>query len=324
MPSITDVNAITNKYIVPKCTDNVFRTSPVLTRLLSRNRIRHEGGTVIQRPITYGMLEAVPYTRGMSFSASQIAYKSTETALTVDMKAYSVPVTIYAWDLIVNRGPLAIFSDIELKLANANRTLARTLSTDMYLNDDGARSARLTGFEKWIDDGSSYPNVGGINRSTDVTVFKSYTASLTEFTNSLLQRAYTQATDGSEMPDLIVCPPAAYDLIWQSVEPSQRYVNSDGDLATIGFTSFRFNAADVVMDWHLKIAREGQSTGYVFGLNSNHIEFYLSTNPLWSFGFTGFIPGQTTLDVTGFHCVACNIVVPAPRYHFKLISTLFA
>jgi len=42
-----DVSSKTNKFIVPRLVDNVYKSSPLLTRLRTNNMERFEGGTTI-------------------------------------------------------------------------------------------------------------------------------------------------------------------------------------------------------------------------------------------------------------------------------------
>ena len=317
--TITDINAYTHNYIVPLCTDVVFKRSPVFTRLRTQRAERFAGGLKIVRPIIYQALNGAAIARGETWS---LAYVTTETALTLDMKVYRVDIVLYGWDAMLNRGPLAIFNQVELKFANASMKMAEMLATDMYKEDyTSGRSKMLTGFDRWYDDGNTYADVGGLARS-DVPGLKAYTATLTDPTLEDFQIAYGSATIGPDHPDLICCTQAAYNLIWAAKEPAQRYMNEKGDLAQVGFESFRFNAADVVVDNYLPTS-DGTNPGYVFGLNTEYVEWYFSDHELFQFGFTGFKVAQNSIDVAGQFLVGSNIVVPNPRTGFKLKSLKF-
>src|SRR6185295_11366725 len=100
----TEVNAYTNKYIVPKSTDVIYKNSPVFTRLSNRNAERFPGGTLIQRPIIYAELNGGTFTKGSTFD---ISYVNTDTAFTVNIKGYYTNISLYGFDDILNRGPEA-------------------------------------------------------------------------------------------------------------------------------------------------------------------------------------------------------------------------
>lgn len=82
-----DISSKTNKFIVPRLVDNVYKSSPVLTRLRTNNMERFEGGTTIRHPIMYAELKGGAFTRGGTFD---ISYVQTDTALEVNVKYLKV------------------------------------------------------------------------------------------------------------------------------------------------------------------------------------------------------------------------------------------
>ncbi len=73
----TDVNSKTNKFIVPRQTDNVYRADPLYVRVRSNNRERFEGGTSIKHGIMYAELNGGAFRRGEAFNISAV---NTDTA----------------------------------------------------------------------------------------------------------------------------------------------------------------------------------------------------------------------------------------------------
>lgn len=224
-----------------------------------------------------------------------------------------------------NDGELAIFSQVEAKFTNASLKMAKLLATDMYLNGQGARTKCLNGFQEWYDDGNTYTTVGGITRSDVTTVgtvggLNAYTSTgLTSFTLRTLNTAYTQSWFGADHVDMIVVTKNGWDLIWNALQPMQRFYDKESDVGQAGFQSLRFNASEVVIDQYMPTG----ASGILMGLNTKYIEWYFSTNPKFQFGFTGFKEANNTIDVAGQYLVGSNIVVPNPRSGFKLASALF-
>ena len=134
-----------------------------------------------------------------------------------------------------------------------------------------------------------------------------------------MNTAYGNAWFGNDHPDLISATQNGWNLIWNAIQPNQRYYDKDSDLGFAGFQAFRFNAAEVVIDKYMPTG----TNGVMFGFNTKYIEWYFSTNPKFQFGFTGFKESSNTLDVAGQFLVGSNIVVPNPRSQFKLLSTIF-
>lgn len=318
---ITDVNAITKTYIAPVATEVVYKNSPTFTRLRTRRAQKFEGGTQIQRVITVGKLWGDAVGRGQAFD---IDYVTTETALRLNMQLYVVNLTMYGFDAMLNTGPDAVFSQIELKFKNAALRMAELLGTALFLSSqDPGRSLQIEGMNAWIDDGNLYPTIGGVTRSDVMAVgtpggLNAYTANLTSFQLAAVQNAYTQASWGADHPDLITATPSGWNLFWNSLQPLQRYPDmTNTDVGKAGFQAFRFNAADVVMD---RYAPTG-TTGAMWLMNTEYVEWYFSQVPLFMWGFTGFKEAANSIDYAGQYLVGTQFLLPNPRSCAKLTST---
>lgn len=352
--TITEVNAITNIHLVPKTTEVIFKNDPLLTRMLNRHKVNFEGGQSIQRPLIYAELNGDFFDRGNTFN---ISYVPTDTALAAAMKYAYVNITLYGCDDVLNRGPEAVFSQVSTKMLNASLKMAKILSTNLY--KDGSSSAAdvvsssgvlsttssFDGLLRWIDDGNSgsgyltatdvtrsFASVGGITRGDITTVPSSGTATplaniggLNAYTNrdfstfqlTEIQNAYGKSWFGNDSVDLIICPQVGYDRFWNSIQPLQRYQDDNSDMARIGFQNFRFNRAAVVVSKYMPAS-------LMLGLNTNYLEFYVSTNPKFQFGFTGFKETANSIDVAGQYLFSGNLLCPNPRTSFKLVGSALA
>ena len=353
--SLTDLTAFTEQYIVERTTDVVYKQSPLLTRLLNRRRMRFTGGTYIQRPLVYAELNGDWFSKGDTFN---IAYVTTDTALTVNVKSCEVNVTLYGLDDVLNRGPHAAFSMVETKFANASMKMAKLLATAFYQDGQSSTSPPFTGalsgtksldgLLAWIDDGNSYGSytsvgdqtqsflaVGGITRTNLLATAPSFTTGITPISavqglNSYCYRgysaysvndintAYGAAWFGNDYPDLMVGTQTAYNKIWNTLQPQQRYYDNQSDVGKVGFQSFRFNASEVVIDKY--IPSDG-TNGMLLGLNTNYIELYVSENKKFQFGFTGFKEAPNSIDIAGQFLFAGGLVCPNPRTSFKMVGT---
>ena len=275
--TLSEVNSYTNKFIVPKTTDVIYKNSPVFTRLSNRNAERFPGGTLIQRPLIYAELNGGAFTKGTTFD---ISYVQTDTALALNIKGYEVNITLYGWDDILNRGPEAAFSQVETKMNNAAMKMAKLWATNMYLDGGNTRSTGsntstvldLDGFQAWYDDGVLYTSIGGITR-TDLAAagvisgLNAYTnSSFNTFQLAGVQNAYGQAWFGSDHPDLICATQSGWNNFWNAIQPLQRYMDTQSDLGKIGFQTFRFNGAEVAIDKYMP-------ANFMFGLNTSYIEW---------------------------------------------------
>lgn len=300
----------------------IYLNSPVFTRLSSRNQERFAGGLNIQRPIIVGELNGDAIGRG---DAMNIDYVTTDTALVLPMKAYYVNISLYGFDSMLNDGPQAIFSQVETKFQNAAMKMAKLLATNMYLNStQPGRGKHLDGFQEWYDDGNLFASVGGITRSdveTTGTVggLNAYTTTNNNPNLQTFNTAYGNAWFGADHVDMVVVTQNGWNIIWNAIQPNQRYYDTESDVATAGFQAFRFNAAEVVVDKYMPTGTNGVS----YGLNTKYVEWYFSTNAKFQYGFTGFKETNNTIDVAGQFLVGSNLVVPNPRSGFKILSTAF-
>jgi hypothetical protein len=259
-----------------------------------------------------------------------IDFVTTDAALTEYMKLYYVSIALFGFNGMLNDGPESVFSQVEMKFTNAALTMAKNLATDMYLDNSGGGSRRLTGFSRWYDDGQAtgfpaaygpFLTVGGITRSDVMAVgttggLNAYSAAITNFSLAAIQQAFGESWFGPDHVDMIVVTQNGWNLVWNALQPLQRFVEKDTDIAQAGFQSLKFNMADLVVDKYMPAT-------LCFGLNTNYIEWYMSTNPMFQFGWTGFKEAANTIDVAGQFLAGSNIVVANPRSGFKLYSALF-
>lgn len=315
-----DVTGKTNDHIVPYLTDNVFKNSPVLTRVKNKRRFGFPGGLTIRHNIMYAPLKGGFFQRGQAFDTSAV---QTDTALQFNLKYAYVNVTIYGVDQVLNRGSEAAMSFVGSKMINASGTMAQILATSLYGDGQGVKNStlELDGFNAAINIPANYAQYGGITR-TDIataanTGINAYYAAPAAFSLGAVQTAFGAAWFGQEKPDMLPTTQPVWDAFWNKLQPQQRFNDETSDVH-VGFRSFFWNGAQVVVDQYLSILG-GNFT--MFGLNTNYIYLYLSDVPKYQFGFTGWKEAQNTDDVAGQYMFGGNLVIAAPRLMFQLPFT---
>ena len=312
-----DVTGKTNDKIVPYLTDNVFKNSPVLTRLKSKRKFDFEGGLTILHNIMYAPLKGGFYQRGQAFDTSAV---QTDTALQFNLKYAYVNVTIYGIDQVLNRGTEAAMSFVGSKMINASGTMAQILATSLYGDGQGVLNStqELDGFNAAINVPTNYAAYGGITRtdiaSTANTGINAYYGAPSAFSLGAVQTAFGASWFGQEKPDMLCTTQPVWDAFWNKLQPQQRFNDETSDVH-VGFRSFFWNGAQVVVDQYLSTLG-GQYT--IFGLNTSYIYLYLSTVAKYQFGFSGWKEAQNTDDVAGQYQFGGNLVVAAPRLMFNL------
>ncbi len=143
----------------------------------------------------------------------------------------------------------------------------------------------------------------------------------------VLEQAYSSCVYGTESPDLLVTSNRGLSLIKLAFHSQQRY---EGTTADFGFQGIKFNGATIFADRYApgsdvvsaeEAAKLGRGTANaveasgetLWFLNTKYIRFYLSTDNLFGFGFTGFLPAQDNSTVVGHYKFAGNMTVQAPR-----------
>jgi hypothetical protein len=314
-----DVSAVTVNYISKKFIDNYYKVSPVFVKVFKGICEKDfDGGVQIQVPFQYAPLKAGPFAPGGVFD---ISYVDTQTAMYFNVKFYYSNLTIQGTQLPLNRGEAAVMNFIEPKMVNAEQALAQALIQDFYKDGQGTQSSQiaLDGILAGYDDGTNYASYGGITRSaigTGASVgingyFFSNSSTNWPFSLQQLQIAYGQATFGTNQPNLITTTQSIYNSFWAKMLPIQRTTSTDPDLQGAGFKSFLFNGMSVVVDQYCP-------AGYMFGMNTDFLDAYISTDRRFAFGFTGFKELPNSVDMAGQNCFGGNIVVEAPRLGFIL------
>ena len=112
---------------------------------------------------------------------------------------------------------------------------------------------------------------------------------MTSYSHGGLQAAYGASYFGNEHVDLIVTTQTVWNLIESKILPQQRYMETDNDVGNIGFSSLRWKGASIVVDGYCP-------AGYIFGFNTNYLQFWTSARPRYQFGWTGFIEEPPVAD----------------------------
>lgn len=316
-----DISAVTVNYISKQFVDNYFKVSPVFVKVWKDGAMTKdwEGGVQIQVPFQYSPLKAGPFATGGVFD---ISYVETQMAMYFNPKWYYSNITVQGTQLPVNRGPEAVLNFLEPKMVNAEQALAQALIQDFYKDGQGTVSSQiaLDGILAGYDDGSNYPSYGGITRSAIASGASAgingyYQGSVGAFSLQTLQVAYGQATFGTNQPNLISTTQSIYNSFWGKMLPIQRTYATDPELQSTGFKSFLFNGMSVVVDQYCP-------SGYIFGMNTDFLDAYVSVDERFRFGFTGWKELPNSIDMAGQNLFGGDIVVTAPRLGFILAGVV--
>lgn len=333
MAFLDPINTVTTKEILPGVTDGVFRNSPPLAFLRKNCMEPYTGGPSWQENILYDALNVEAYTPGDSFDTTQ---KQIATGATVTPRYYNVavPATLEKLRIEMN-GKRAVFDYVDLLLQDAALSLSARLSNDLYRDGQTAARAKfINGLDESLNDGtntgfqgSTFTSYLTLNR-TDVN--GALTSPMTGPTANvagpisypILEQAFSSVTIGTERPDLILTTNNGFSYIKMAFQPQQRFEETDPDF---GFQTLKFNGSRIVADQYAPGTRAATAVDSAVGysavasgetlwfLNTKFLRLYVSTDPLYKFGFTGFLPAQNNSSVIGHYRVCLNFTNQAPR-----------
>lgn len=350
MAFLDTVNTITQKTIVPGMVDQVFKSGPTMAYVKRNCLAKYAGGPSWQENFLYDMMNVAAYNPGDTFDFEQ---HQIFTGGTVTPRFYnvSVPALIEKVKLEL-AGPEAVFNYVDTLMQTAALTMSAKLAIDIFRDGQAAgtghstdRSKYINGFDEAFCDGATagplgnyFPtyltltrndaNIGSALNSSKLASSGFVAGNVAgPISYPYLEQAYNSCVYGTESPDLLITTNKGMSLIKLAFHSQQRY---EGTSADFGFQGIKFNGATIFQDRYapgsdLVSAPEASKLGRgtsgsaeiaaetLYFLNTKYIRFYLSTDPLFSFGFTGFLPAQDTSLVVGHYRFAGNLTVQAPR-----------
>lgn len=353
MADLDQINVSTQRYIAdnPALVDDVFQSDPLLARLKLDVQVGFPGGTLIQEGFYYDGLIGGAYAKGKEFNITE---KQVEQAYQLLPKFYEVNVTLSKEDIqVFNRGPQAVFSLLDSRMTNAYMTIGAQVAISLYLNGTRAGYTTLVnGLAEALSDGSAnswdgqtYTTYGGITRGGSVG--KALNSVPTNVNGAILyntlEETYGNATFGNIEPNLGVTTVLGYSYIKEKFQTQQRF--NDTQDPAIGFNGLKFNSATLIKSRYapgtyisgsgdpnavtlLTQSSNGSITAYptvtaetLWWLNARKpfMKLYVSDDPEFSFGFTGFKPAQGNTKVAGQVLVATQLTTQ-PRYHQQLFG----
>jgi hypothetical protein len=237
-------------------------------------------------------------------------------------------------------GPNAVFDYVDLLMQDAALTMSAKLAADAYKwgqNQGTDRTLNINGLDEALNDGTNAGPGGQTFASyltltrNDANIGSALNSPMTNPTANvagaisypILEQAWNSVVIGQEIPDLVVTTNLGMSYIKMIFQTQQRF---EGAASDFGFQGIKFNGSTILQSQYAPGARtaSAQETAHlgfsaysagetVWILNTKYFRFYLSTDPLFGFGFTGFMPAQNNSVVVGHYKFAGNLTCTAPR-----------
>lgn len=267
---VEDIYTATFNKKLPGVQDNVYGSNPTLGLIKQKSNIVLDGGKQVEQPMIYGKLNGGWYGVGDSFNTDT---KNTKTAFILPWRRAYVNITIEGMDDLQNAGSAAVFSHANQKLTEAQLKMKDILGSALFGSSNDGGGKAMSGFEEWLDDGTNFGTIGGINRNggDDIATAaqSNYDATAGSWTIPNLQTQYGEATLEDERPDLILTTQTLWNAMFNRVQPAQRY-DDKHEAAKIGFEVIRFQRAAIVVDSHVQ-------SGRVYGAHTKTTKLFVHT-----------------------------------------------
>ena len=324
---VNEVNVYTLQNIVPGVVDGVFKNDPLLAYLKSNGIQRWTGGTTIQENFIYKPMIGQAYAPGTNFDISR---RRTADGATFNLKHHEVNVTEYKEDIqVYNVGPQKVYSMIEADLQNAALTMSAMLAIEVYGAAQAAGTTlRMNGLAEAISDGSTaswdaqtYTSYGNVTRSAVNGALNGAIVNVNgAITYKTLEETYNDRVLGAIEPNLIVTSNRGMSYIKEKFQPQYRITVQD---PKIGFTGIQFNKATILQSQYCPgaqgvndadignyLASAGET---LWMLVTDYIRLWVTNDPEFGFGFSGFKWAQDNTVVCGQYFASTNMTVQAPR-----------
>lgn len=336
------VNTIATKTILPGITDNVLKNDPLLAKLRKERTEPYPGGPSWQENFMYDVVQTTAYDPGDTFDLPMI---QTTTGGTVTPRYYETPVVAYIEKIKLEMaGPKAVFGYVDNIMQNAAFSMSATLANDIYRHGQNLsgsdRHTKINGLDEALSDasvsgwdGRTYANYLTVPRSSVNSALNSPMTGPTAnvagpISFPILEQAASSCMLGPEMVDTIITTNLGFSYVKMVFQPQQRFETIDPEL---GFQSLTFNGAKIMPSQYAPGSRTASTVdtkvGYsattgetMWFLNTKYLRFYVATDSLFGFGFTGFIPAQNNSVVAGRYHFSGNFTCQAPRLSRELFG----
>ena len=345
----SELNTLTQEFIAPGVTDNVFKNDPLLAFLKANNPRRFPGGTNIREVYMYAKEVGAAYDHTDTGTPFSEAITRISEHVTYDVKFYYAKVAVNkAIVQVFNKGPEAAFRLIDMHMVNGALKLSEMLALDIYnygqdksggdgsdrvlmlnglseiVNDNVTDSWHVTDSGSADSDGQTFNQLGtstsGLRSDVSNALDGNVTAVNGSITYKTLDEKYMEAVIGTEQPNLGVTTNLGFSYIKQKFQPLQRITSLDPN---VGFTGLEFNSSRIMVSQYapgtVAPAANTSSEGEVLWfLNTPHLRLWITDDQEFAFGFSGFKGDRRDDLLAGQIKFAGNITCVAPRLQAQL------
>lgn len=288
-PSVDELLASTKRFIYPqKVIDLFFLNTPLLAYIRKNCMKEFTGGRLIEGTVMYAPLIGGFYFKGDTFNTTA---RQILAAIQFDPKYSEVSIPFFKEDIqVLNKGPEAFLSLMDIKLENAMDTLSAIW--DIALMNHGLASAtNIVGSRAQFVNGFIEAFNDGITPSWEGSIFASYGQQLRNgvissalnspapyfcgnsagavgpFSYPVIEETYRSCVIGGEAPDIGIGSRAIISFLLERTQPQQRFTQEADP--NFGFESVMVHRARVMEDEYFP--------SLIYGKNDPDLGNYLTS-----------------------------------------------
>jgi len=301
---------VRSKYI-PVLVDQVFKSNPVLVKLMAKNKVVYDSGKSIRVPILYGKKKGGAYAGLDRFDINPV---KTRNLAEFFWRGYYVNVTIVGDDVDMIEGDEQILALVANEIKEAELKMKDMLADAIFEASPGSKDMNSLYQAVGTDEyGNIDPaDLGDTGDGSAPGIWTSRVdTSGGAATLSRIKALLGDVTWGTEVPDLIITTQALYDALWAQVQPQQRGLLQNTILAKVGFTGIQIDGTQILVDRHCP-------SGLMYGLNTDYFKFVIHKKK--NFKWTA---NKELIDADAYVrqlLFKGNLICTSRRYHFRASS----
>ena len=327
------MDTITLEEIVPRVVDTVLRGNVFATKMLSKTK--RFGAATMDFPIKYQIGTAIQSFLG--FDTLPTSFTDTRVLLKYNPRFVAANVALAGTDILANNTAAKVLDLTKVEMQSRAQDLADGLGTMLWGTGTGNSSKDFLGLGAVVDNGNTVSTIGGLSRSTYTTLQSTVTAAAT-LSLSAMRTLYNAIADATIAPTRSYTDYPSWALYEQLLQPQEKIFKEVNIVPNYkgyeGFAGLMYAGMEIVPD-------RKATTGYMYFLNENYLDFYgldadleafegsrkvdvagklfagNQYNEVGNLGFywTGFIKTTNQFALNSFIVSAGNLCTDNPRRH---------
>lgn len=248
----TTIQSVTNELILNKVTEGVFKSNAVLERFRKMQALE-EGGNNIKAPL---QVVDDTGTTGEFYASQDVLSLESYDGISAGYHSWKQiyeSVVIYKTEIAKNAGKYGVLKLIDQKVKLAENAMGQRIMkgihSDGTVNFGALDADQFVGLLLAVKASGTYGSIPVADLAHWVSYVDSNASVNRALTQTILDKAMDQATEGDQIPNLGVCNKAVFSKVRGLLNTYQRTTREDslGNLGHKGHVLV-YNGSDIVVD----------------------------------------------------------------------------